>query len=259
MTGPHDPDARIAEFFQATQPDLPDRTFDAVRHDISRTRQVVPLGPIRMPGSLPDRWVAVAAAAALLVAVVLLDLRIGGGPVGGPGPTSTPSPAASPSAAAARPTGPTRFTSPLYGYTVTVPGGWLAARANVRWDGVKQPGPDAEADKFDGPEQLTAWAFAGRFDGDLASFTADRIAATARDHADTCPVAEPEFNQQLQIGDQPWKLVGWNCGALINMAVTVNGGVGYSFNFRDFAVKAARDPTDRALFLSILDTVVLPS
>ena len=257
MTGPRDPDARIAAYFQASQPDLPDRTFDAVRGEIHRTRQRVVVGPFRLPGALPGRWATVAAAAALALAVVLLDLRLGGGPFGGPGPTPTPSAAASPSAAATS-SGPTHFVSSLYGYSVTVPAGWITAEALLHWDGVKQSGPDAESDRFDGPEQLTVWAFAGPFAGNLDAFTADRIAANGRDHADTCPVAEPEFTEPLPIGAQQWVLVGWNCGAVINMAITVRNGVAYAFTFRDLAVDAASDPADRALFLSILETVELP-
>jgi hypothetical protein len=151
------------------------------------------------------------------------------------------------------------FTSPVYGYTVLVPAGWTSASAILRWDGTKQPGPDAETDQFVGPGDLTAWAFAGPFSGDLTAFVADRIAATARDHSDTCPVAEPELNEPLQIGGQPWVLLGWNCGALINTAVTVRAGVAYTFNFRDLGVRAATEPDDRAIFLSMLDSVELPT
>lgn len=262
MSAPRDRDARIAAFFEASQPDLPDRTFDAVRRDIHRTRQLIVIGPLREPDSIIGARFAVAAAVVVAVGIALLNLRPGVGPGGVPSPSPTPtvvpSPTVSPSVAPS-PSGPTVFTSPLYGYTVTVPAGWISAPAMLRWDGTKQPGPDAESDKFDGPESLSAWGFAGPFSGDLAAFVADRIVANARDHSDTCPVAEPEINEPLQIGGQPWVLLGWNCGALINNAVTVRAGVAYEFTFRNLAVKAASDPVDRALFLSILDSVELPN
>ena len=156
-----------------------------------------------------------------------------------------------------RPDGSSRRS--LYDYTVTIPAGWIAAPAVLHWDGKRQPGPDAESDKFAGPDGITAWAFAGPFGGDLAALVTDRIAANARDHADTCPVPEPEVNEALQIGDQPWVVLGWNCGASINQAVTVRGGMAYGFTFRDFDVRAATDAGDRALFRSILDSVELPN
>lgn len=262
MTAPRDPDARIAAFFESSQPDLPDRTFDAVRRDIQRTRQLVAIGPWRQPTSFAGIGFVGAAAAVLAVALVLLNLRPGGGPGGVPTPAPTqsvaPSATASPSVSAS-PSGPTVFTSPLYGYTATIPGGWLTAPAVIRWDGTKSSGPDAESDKFAGPEQLTAWAIGGPFSGDLAAFVTNRIAANARDHSDTCPVAEPEINEPLQIAGQPWVLLGWNCGAVINQALTLHNGVAYDFTFRDLAIEAASDPADRALFLSILDSVELPS
>ncbi|TME13466.1 MAG: hypothetical protein E6I65_00915 [Chloroflexi bacterium] len=262
MTASRDPDARIAAFFESSQPDLPDRTFNVVRRDIHRTRQLVVIGPWREPTSFGNGAFVAATAAVVAVAIVLLNLRPIVGPGGVPSPAPTPTVAPSPavsSTAAASPTGPTVFTSPMYGYTVTIPAGWLAAPALLRWDGIKQPGPDAEADKFAGPEQLTAWAFAGPFSGDLAAFVTDRITANARDHSDTCPRATPEINEPLPIGGQAWVLLGWNCGALINNAVTVRAGVAYEFAYRDLGIEAATDPADRALFQSILNSVELPN
>ena len=261
MTAPRDPDARIAAFFEATQPELPDRAFDAVRRDIHRTRQLWAIGALREPIAFPGAGFFAAAAAVVAIAIVLVNL----GPIGGPGGVPTPAPTATAAATpaispspAASPSGPTVFTSPLYGYGVTVPAGWIAAPALVKWDGTRSSGPDAESDKFAGPEQIMAWAIAGPFSGDLAAFSTNRIAANDRDHSDTCPVAEPEINEPLQIGGQPWVFLGWNCGAVINQALTVHGGIAYSFTFRDLGVKAATDPADRALFLSILDSVELP-
>jgi hypothetical protein len=262
MTAPRDRDARIAAFFEATQPDLPDRTFDAVRRDIHRTRQLVVLGPLREPDSILGARFAAAAVVVLAVGIALLNLRPAVGPGGVPIPTATPtvvpSPTISPSAAAS-PSGPTVFTSPLYGYTLTIPAGWISAPAIVRWDGKRQSGPDAESDKFGGPDRLSAWGFAGSFSGDLDGFVTNRITANARDHADTCPVDALEINEPLQIGGQPGVLLGWNCDALINQAVTVRSGVAYAFVFRDLAARAASDPADRAIFQSIIDSIELPT
>ena len=260
MTAPRDRDALIAAFFEASQPELPDRTFDAIHRDVHRTRQLIVVGPFREP-ILGGRFLA-AAVVVVAVGFALLNLR----PVVGPGgvpptvtPTVIPSPSVPPSTVAS-PSGPTVFTSPLYGYNIALPGGWTVGPARIRWDGASAPGDDSSSvDRFVGPERLSAWGFAGSFSGDLAAFVSDRIAATARDHSDTCPVAEPEINEPLQIGGQPGVLLGWNCGALINTAVTVRAGVAYAFTFRDLAVKAASDPDDRAIFRSMLDSIELPT
>ena len=258
MTTPRDPDAKISAFFESRQPDLPDRAFDAVRRDIHQTRQRVVIGPLRQPDHLRDARLVAAAVLVLAVSVAFLEFRPGSGPVGAPSPSSSPtarsSPTVSPSAVAS-PSGPVVFTSSLYGYTITLPAGWATAPAIVRWDGKVQPGPDAETDKFGGPAQTSAFGFAGPFRGTLTAFVSDRIAATARDHADTCPVAQPEVNEPLQIGGQRWVLLGWDCGALINTAVTVRAGVGYVLTFRDLAIHAATDPADRAIFRSMLDSI----
>jgi len=262
MTTRRDSDLLIAAFFETMQPDLPDRTFDAVRRDIHRTRQHVVLGPIREPELHIDRRFVAMAAAVIVVGIALFQVR----PVAGPGipspmATSTPTPTVPPSASvvpsAAIPV-PTAFTSPLYGYTATIPAGWAVAPAVLRWDGKNQPGPDADTDKFGGPDQITLFAFAGSFTGDLDAFVTDRIAATHRDHSDTCPIAKPDVNQPFQIGGQAWVLLAWDCGGLINQAVTVHKGVAYSFVFRDLAIKAATDPADDRLFQSILQSVRLP-
>ena len=263
MTAARDRDARIAAFFDAHQPDLPDRAFEAVRRDIHRTRQLIVIGPLREPDSMLGGRFVVAAVVVLAVGIAFLNLRPVVGPGGAPMPTATPTVVPSPSvsaSAAASPSGPTVFTSPLYGYNIALPGGWTVGPARIRWDGASAPGDDfSSVDRFVGPERLSAWGFAGPFSGELGAFVSDRIAATARDHSDTCPVAEPEINEPLQIGGQPWVLLGWNCGALINTAVTVRAGVAYAFTFRDLAVVAASDPDDRALFLSFLGSIELPT
>jgi hypothetical protein len=246
-------DPRIAAYFKTAQPDLPDRTFDAVREEIHRTGQVVALGPLRLP-TMP-RFAAYLVTAAMVIAVGALALVPRQGLV--PGGPSSPVPSSATSATP--PVGPTRFNSTIYGYSVTIPAGWIAAAAFIPWDGTRQPGPDADVDKFAGPGQLSAFGFAGPFEGGLAAFVTDRIAANARDHADTCPHRRPDINEPLQIGGRRWVLLGWNCGVLINQALTVRAGIAYAFTFRDLGVDGATDPADRALFESILDSVQLPS
>ena len=80
------------------------------------------------------------------------------------------------------------------------------------------------------------------------------IEGTVEDHGDTCPVT-PDARNPIEIGGQPGTQLAWNCGILINQAVTVDNGVGYFFGFRDPSVQAATDSADRELFVELLKSV----
>jgi len=259
MTAPRTTEQLLQAFLADGLTDLPDRAYEAVRREIHGVPQRGRLVP-RGFGSLRlGRWLGVAVAATVVLAVAVLELRPGGGPGAVPTPTATASPVpSSPPSIATPPAGPTSFTSPLYGYTLTVPAGWITAPAIVRWDGDRQSGPDAETDKLAGPDQIMAWAFAGPYAGGLDAFVQERIAANHRDHADTCPETDPAIKEPVAIGAERGVFLAWNCGAVINIAVAVHAGVGYMFVFRDLAIEAATDPADRALFQSILDSVEFP-
>jgi len=140
MTAQRDPDRLIRAFLDEGLTELPDRTFDAVRMQIDRTRQRAVLGPWRnspMPAFF--RYAAVAAAIALVVVVGAVLV-----PSGAPGPTS-PSPGVTASAtpraaptfvpsAAERYTWPTRLRAGDYATSFawnlpfavafTMPAGW---------------------------------------------------------------------------------------------------------------------------------------
>lgn len=169
---------------------------------------------------------------------------------------ATPAPSAAPSASAA--TEPTTFVSTTYGYSLTVPAGWTATPASEPWDGTNSPNFAAVAnDRFVGPAKASAAGLAGPTTKKLADFVKERIAANAAEHSDTCP-AVPEIQDPIKIGGEPGTLLAWNCGILINIAVTVHDGVGYMFGMRDVNVHAATDPTDRATLLAMLKSVHFP-
>ena len=105
---------------------------------------------------------------------------------------------------------------------------------------------------------MTATGVAAPSDETLAASTDALIAATVKYHGDTCPPT-PEAQDPINIGGDPGMLVAWNCGILINIAVTVPNGVGYQFLWRNPAVHAATDPTDRATFLAMLESVQFPA
>ena len=252
-------DRVIAAFFAQAQPELPDRVFDAVRRDIEQTSQRRFVGRRVVPGASTLVRFGLAAVAILAVGLAWNGLLFRG-PVGAPTvpPSPTPAFSAEPSVTG-RPAGPTSFASPLYGYRLTLPPGWIAAAAIIPWDGVRQPGPDADVDKFAGPAELSAFGFAGPTSLDLDALVADRIAANARDHADTCPADALEVNEPIVVGEEEGVLLGWDCGALINQAVAVHAGVAYAFTFRDLSISTSRDPADGALFRTILDSVAFPT
>lgn len=154
---------------------------------------------------------------------------------------------------------PTSHTSPEYGYTITLAAGWTFSRATTSWDGRSDAShDDANVDAFHPPSgSASAWAFAGPFRGTLAAFTKARITANARYHGDTCPPA-PEVTGSISIGGRKGSFLAWNCGILINLAITVDRGVGYVFAMRDPGIHASTDPADRAIFESLLDSVHLP-
>jgi hypothetical protein len=212
---------------------------------------------------------------ALMVIAVLLGACTAGSPVSTPvstatatsvevsaAPTAVASRSAaepSPSHAAPSPTGsPTAFTSRVYGYSLTVPAGWTTVAAMLAWDGKGMPGHDvAEADQFVGPGSASSWFVGAPTSKDLAGQVKQVIAGTAKDHGDTCPPL-PSAQDAITIGSEPATLLSYDCGILINNAVTVHGGKAYVFGFRDEAVHAATDPTDRKTFIDLLKTVQFP-
>ena len=182
-----------------------------------------------------------------------------------PTPSSMPSASASAAAATPVPTvaasssaGPTAFTSKTYGYSLTVPAGWSVIQATAAWDGKGAPFHDVpEADQFVGPAAASAWFFGAPTTKDLAGRVKEAIAANAAEHGNTCP-AVPQVKDPIVIGSEAGTLLGYDCGILINSAIAVHKGKAYLFGFRDPAVHAATDPTDRAAFLQLLKSVRFP-
>ncbi len=171
-----------------------------------------------------------------------------------PPPKPTPTPTSAPSAAAV----PTTFTSATYGYSLTVPAGWTAIQATTAWDGVSSLSHDAaESDQFVESYTRSAWANVAPTKGGLADVVRQAISDTVKYHSDTCPAA-PEAQRKITIGGEPGMLLEWNCGILINNALTVHHQVAYLFGFRDLRIHAANDAKDRAALQGLLDSVRFP-
>jgi len=102
MTARREAEGLIRAFLDEGTTQLPDRTFDAVRHDIHRTRQRVVIGPWREPDMTTLTRVAIAAAAVVAIAVVWINFGRPSTGVGtGPTPSPSPSASAQPSSVAA--------------------------------------------------------------------------------------------------------------------------------------------------------------
>jgi hypothetical protein len=199
----------------------------------------------------------VAGCAVLLAAVFLVASCSGSSGSSAPagGRASAP-PQSSSGSQSISPT-PKIFTSATYGYTVSVPPEWSSIQAVAKWDG--QAGlniESAEVDHFGG-DSPGVWAVATSWKRDLTAYTRFWITWTARNHGDTCPF-RPDTRHPITIGGQSGMLIAYNCGILINYAITIHGGVGYCFVLRDGAVDAATDPTDYATFAKMLSSVQFP-
>ncbi|HEX3218512.1 MAG TPA: hypothetical protein VHU77_00550 [Candidatus Limnocylindria bacterium] len=186
-------------------------------------------------------------AAAVIAAVVVGAVAISGMRSGPSiGNESTPTPSAS-----------STFTSRLYPYSISVPAGWTATWAAARWDGSGAPDiQDLVNDNFISSGTMAMIVVAAPTRKDLATYTADGIAATYAVHKDTCPAAQnPESVESITVGGEPARLESINCGILINVAYTVHAGQGYRFTFRDPAVHAATNTADKATFMALLASV----
>jgi hypothetical protein len=205
------------------------------------------------------RWLTSMISAALVVACSSTPAASPPSPDAAPTTSVAGSPSAtvsaSTSAAASASSSSTTFTSPLYGYTVTLPAGWTAQAATVKWNGQGAPGNDDPAvDRFLGPGSASAFGFAAPITSDLTGYATDVIARNVKFHGDTCP-PKPDATEETTVGSEPGAFIAFDCGILINIAVTLHEGTGYEFVFRDAGVHQAADTTDRSTFDSILGSV----
>jgi hypothetical protein len=244
MTGTnstHDPDSVVEAWLDEGPIYLPDATRRAILTALPTTPQARRgfMGWRSLTTTAFAQWGAVVIVAVIAIGALALLVGPRGG-VGGPGPSA-----------------PNVFRSPLYGYSIVVPTGWRATPATVRWDGESAPSLGPNVDQLAGPH-LIMLGYAGPFAGNLAAFVQDRIAASIRDHSDTCPSNALQLNQPTTIGGEPGVLLGLGCGARIDQAITVHDGVGYAFTIRDKAFSSTLDPQDLAIVQSMLDSLTFP-
>lgn len=196
----------------------------------------------------------------LLAGLLLTASCSGGSATRSSSPVSSPSGATPTSAGSSQASAsPGTFTSATYGYALRPPAHWTSAQASGKWDG--QSGLDVDSshvDQFRSPSNTPVfWVVATRWQQSLAAFTSFAISWTSSFHEDSCP-AQPNSRSPITVGGQPGMLLAYDCGVLINHALTVNHGVGYWFVFKDDAVQAPTDPGDHATFMHILKSVRFP-
>lgn len=106
MTTQRDPDRLIRAFLDEGRTQLPDRTYDAIRSDIERTRQRVAFDPWRL--TRMNSYLRYAIAAAAVVIVAIIGINVLPGVIGqSVGPSATPSPSPSPTPTAVPTPSPT--------------------------------------------------------------------------------------------------------------------------------------------------------
>jgi hypothetical protein len=201
----------------------------------------------------------VATLGALLAAVTVIASCSASGSSGSSSPAASGAATSSSSRASQSiPPEPTTFTSATYRYAVTLPGGWFSIQALEKWDGQSDLTFDysAQVDHF-GSGSTAVIAAAAPWKRDLAAYARFWVGWTERYHGEDCP-PEPDTRNPITIAGEPGVLLAYNCGIVINQAITVRNGVGWVFSFRDLGVAAATDPTDHATFLKILRSVQLP-
>jgi hypothetical protein len=145
-----------------------------------------------------------------------------------------------------------------YRYTIKLPDGWVGTQADVTWAGTTWLAVDNLAvDRF-GPSGGggAAYGAAAPTTESLDAWAADGMGANLDEHKAFCPANLQTVVEPVMIGGQPGTLESMNCGILIMTAFAVVHGEGYEFGFRDPAVQAATDPTDKATFTTMLGSVV---
>ena len=168
--------------------------------------------------------------------------------------TASASPTHSPALAASTPSAAGTFASRHYGYTETLPAGWLlVSQATQQWDGKGAPGYDSPVmDLYQGPGSLQAWADATPTNKNLNAYTSTTIRAARAAHP--CPA--PQTNQPITISGTPARLLTMQCpagsGFLVEIAVTIHHGTAYVFASQHQPGTPVHYPADRAAFRTFL-------
>ena len=199
-------------------------------------------GPIKLVSTVRAGYVQ--AACALIAACVLAGCSSS---AAGPPSAAPTRPAVSGASATAR-----VFSSPHYGYTMTLPAGWSGQGAQPwDWPGSRGLAKDG-VDVFRGPPYVTAWTFAAPMPPSLTGYAT----AIARAAAQVpCPAA-PQIDQQVTIGGAVASLIGMTCpsqgGVYMLTVATTHKQTAVVFVFEDTSGVRATQQADRGAFRELL-------
>jgi hypothetical protein len=120
----------------------------------------------------------------------------------------------------------TEFTSPEYGYRLTLPSDWLATPATTSWDGGDIDHTADYADRFTTPEALPVFVLAGPAQGSLSEAVDAHLSWLS--DARGCP--EPTSTASVTLDGIPATRVAIHCPegvfgpTLVSKAITVRDG-----------------------------------
>jgi len=163
----------------------------------------------------------------------------------------------------------TTFTSPRYGYSVTLPKDWMVVPATATWDGRSASGfDDPTVDQWVAPSVQnrcqaafvcapTLWAFAGPTSLDLAGWVASQDVAAEHDHG----CGPRDSKTAITIDGSPATLERGLCdaatGPFLEFAYTVRNGTGYAFLLQDNVIEPRVETLDDADLRALLATIQL--
>jgi hypothetical protein len=230
MTASRDPNRLIRAFLNDGPEELADRSYDAVRSQIDRTRQRAVIGPWEEPRMSNFARLAIAAAAVLVVGVVGYNLLPGGTKTGGPqpaaSPTPSPAPAVLPLSGEIAP-GSYYTTEAIAGasrLTLTVPAGWSRPKTTDTIL-IKNEGTAGEVN-------LNAWIVTHVF-ADVCHWSADSLvdAGTTADQLVSALVGQKgrqaSTPSELTLGGFPAKRVELSVSPSLDVATCTDGNLRY--------------------------------
>lgn len=237
----NDFDRRAVAWLADGPSELSDRVLEAALREVHVTRQRHRWSAPWRTLLMPMRTGLAAAALATAIAVGgLFILRPQPSGTGSAGPSATTSPVPSvapsvaPSAEASPSEGPVSFTSPLYGYTVSVPPGWVVTDAALPWregerltaeKGDLFKGPPASPD-YDDVLVASQPVPDGMTPDEWLTRHAQQQAASGRD----CKAAVDDWKQAV-VGSLSIRRVDLECqGIRLSDVAFVVGGRGYAMS-----------------------------
>ena len=259
MTRPGNPlfDDRVAEWLEADPDTAPPQVLETVVAALPSIAQRTRRRPWAMNPFARLGLIGQLGATAAVIVVVVLAFNVLKAPTVGPQTSPTPS---RPAASTPGSSGEIRFTSPVYGYTVSYPAGWnlIAGKYAIHAEGL----PCALCEEPDNfwikPDAVTVTISANRLsDGTTgAAWTAsvnERIPVRFHGFAGCLKSQEP-----IAVAGEPGTLSLYDCYEAVALWITVvHAGTGYNIIWTD--LPGADPATIRPTFGAFVGSFVFGS